>query len=87
MSGEYEMTMQMLRDRVGIQNDDIKRLRARVKGLEEALGFYANHNNWERRIEPETAPYSVPSTVSNDAGSVARTSLGWGEPKSEVPFG
>ena len=56
MSGEYEMTMQMLRDRVGIQNDDIKRLRARVKGLEEALGFYANPNNWERRIEPETAP-------------------------------
>jgi len=45
------------------------------KRYREALGFYADPDQWERQVSAESSPYCLPSPVSNDMGSIARKAL------------
>jgi len=56
-----------------------------VDAIRAALTFYATPANWERQITPESAPYCLPSAISNDLGRTARMALGLPEPETNFP--
>jgi hypothetical protein len=55
----------------------VEALRARVKKLEAALGFYASANHWKRVYTDDKGAWR--KGVADDCGVYARAALGMGE--------
>ena len=69
--------------------EDAAKLEADCKRYREALGFYADPDQWERQVSAESSPYCLSSPVSNDMGSIARKTLREAESysaKGETPL-